>query len=545
MLFRSTVSTAFATSSEFTVAAVAPTSAVVKATTDVNAASYISGNSKGAVSVAVTFPTGGPRESGLVNVTLTSGGSSVTGSTSVTSTLTSVTVSGINATSLLDGTVTVSASFTGGATSATLSGTPATKDTAAPVLNSAVATSTVVLRLATASDSGTYGDGVTNVTAPSFTVSNVTDGTGSGIETVYVQVKPAGGSYTISGLGVTSATGGIYTVTTATLAEGTYDVQARVVDKAGNAATFPLAPVNGVASTLTIDATAPTATIKYASYVDGGVVPNFDAAYASSLTAAVNGTKTVAVQVAFAEAGLTGTPTFTFRTANGTATSVTASESSAGSGIWREAFDVGSATSDGTVTVSMAGVTDAAGNAAVFGSGQTQTFTVDNTGPTFSVGYSRASPMGGGSLTITVTSNEALQANPTVVLTKGAATSTFAVTPVAGSTTKWDGPYVVPSSGGDGTVTVAVTGTDVAGNDGNQVVAGGSFTIDTVAPNAASVRQTSDDTGFSNTDGITTVAPVFEVIVEANATANVAVSDRKSTRLNSSHEWISRMPSSA
>jgi hypothetical protein len=521
---RATVSTAFTISSEFTVGAVAPTGAVVKATTDVNAASYISGNSKAAVSVDVTFPTGGPRESGTVTVTLASGGSSVAGSTSVTSTITSVTVSGINTTSLPDGPITVAASFTGGATSAVASGTPATKDTTAPILDPSLPSSTVVLRLATASDSGTFGDGVTNVTAPSFTVSNVTDGTGTGIDTVYVQVKPTGGSYAISGSGVTSATGGIYTVTAATLADGAYDVQARVVDKAGNSATFPLSPVNGVASTLTIDTTAPTATLKYASYADGGIVPSVDSGYSSTLTTAVNGTRTVAVQVTFAAVGLSGTPTFTFRAANGISASVTASESSAGSGIWREAFDVGSSTADGSVTVSMAGVTDAAGNAAVFASGQTTTFTVDNTGPTFSVGYSRASPMGGGNLTITVTSNESLQANPTVVLTKGAATSSFAVTPVSGSTTKWDGSYSVPSSGGDGTVTVAVTGTDTAGNLGNQVVSGGSFVIDTAAPNAATVRQTSDDSGPSKTDGITTVAPVFEVTLDADATANVAVS---------------------
>lgn len=528
---RAAVSTAFTISSEFTIGAVAPTGAVVKASTDVNAASYISGNSKASVSVDVTFPTGGPRESGVVTVTLASGGSSAVGTASVTSAMTSVTVSGINAASLPDGTITVSASFTGGATSATVSGTPATKDTVAPTLNSSLPTSTVVFRLATASDSGTYDDGVTNVTAPSFTVSNVIDGIGntgstpSGIDIVYVQVKLTSSStYAISGLGVTSATGGIYTVTTATLAEGTYDVQARVVDKAGNSATFPLSKLNGAPSTLRIDTTAPTATVKFTDYADGGVVPNVDSTYVTALPAAVNGTKTVAVQVTFTEAGLSGSPTFTFRTANGVATSVVASESGPGTGIWRESFDVGSSTADGSVTLSMAGVTDAAGNAAVFASGQTTTFAVDNTGPLFSVGYSRASPMGGGSVTITVTSNEALQANPTVVLTKGVATSTFPVSLVSGSTTQWSSSYLVPSSGGDGTVTVAVTGTDLAGNDGNQVVAGGSFVIDTAAPTAATVTQTSADTGFSSADGITTAAPVFQVKVDADATANVAVS---------------------
>ena len=39
--------------------------------------------------------------------------------------------------------------------------------------------------------------------------------------------------------------------------------------------------------------------------------------------------------------------------------------------------------------------------------------------------------------------------------------------------------------------------------------------------------------------------PMCEAIVERGIGATVETVDRKSTRLNSSHEWISRMPSSA
>jgi hypothetical protein len=432
-------------------------------------------------------------------------------------------VAGINASALPDGAITVRATFTGGATSTTTTGTAATKDVDAPRVNTAVATSTYV-QLTAASDPTAYGDGLTNVAVPSFQLANITDGSGTGIDAVYLQVRLSGSSTWTTVATAGSAIGGIYTFTSTTLANGTYAIQAAAVDRAGNTGTFGLPPVNGVTSTLTIDTVAPVASVKFAAYTDGGVVPNTDASYASPLPLPAGGAKTVAAQVTFAESGLVGTPTFTFRTANGTSTSVTAVESSAGSGVWREAFDVGPTTSDGNVTLSFTGVTDAAGNAAVFAAGEVPTFRVDNTGPTFTVGYSRASPMGGGNLTISVTANEPLQSSPVVVLTQGGATSTFAVTQVSGSTTTWDGPYVVPASGADGTVTIAVTGTDTAGNAGNQVVAGGSFVIDTTAPTAAGVvLAAGGDSGVSSSDGITTVAPVFQVTVVADAIANVAV----------------------
>lgn len=520
---KATVGSVTGTSSSLAIDAIAPSAVAVKARSGANTANFISGASQASVDVEVTFPAGGPKEAGMVTVTLVDGSASVTGSGSVTSSTTSVTVSGIIATSLPDGAINVRAAFAGGATSTTTTGTTATKDAVAPAASPA---GTVVLRLATASDSGTYGDGRTNVAVPSFTVSNVSDGTGTGIDAVDVQVRPSGGTYAYSGSGATSATGGIYTVTAGTLADATYDVQALVVDRAGNAGTFALALVNGVASTLTIDTVAPVATVGYASYADGGTVPISVGDYASPLAVAVNGTKTVAVQVTFAEAGLAGTPTFTFQPRTGSPTSVAATETSSGSGIWREAYDVGTTTADGAATVSFAGITDAAGNSGRIATGQVATFTIDNTGPTFGVAYSRASPMGGGTLTITVTASEVLQGAPVVTTQADAASATtFTVTSVVGSSPPaWQGTYTVPASGGDGTVTVTASGTDVAGNAGTEVVSGRSFTIDTVVPTAAVVVRTSSDTGSSSSDTITTTTPAFQVTVDAGATASVASS---------------------
>ena len=52
----------------------------------------------------------------------------------------------------------------------------------------------------------------------------------------------------------------------------------------------------------------------------------------------------------------------------------------------------------------------------------------------------------------------------------------------------------------------------------------GSFVIDTTAPTAAGVvLAAGGDSGVSSSDGITTVAPVFQVTVVADAIANVAV----------------------
>ncbi|NBT27128.1 MAG: hypothetical protein EBT09_11390, partial [Actinobacteria bacterium] len=125
-------------SNSFNVAAVAPTGAAVKATSGTNSANSITNASKGAVSVDVTFPSGGPAETGTVTASLTdTNGSSVTGRVTVgagAASSTSFTVTGIDATSLADGPIAVSGYFTGGATSSTLSGTTATKSLTATVL---------------------------------------------------------------------------------------------------------------------------------------------------------------------------------------------------------------------------------------------------------------------------------------------------------------------------------------------------------------------------------------------------------------------------
>ena len=65
------------------------------------------------------------------------------------------------------------------------------------------------------------------------------------------------------------------------------------------------------------------------------------------------------------------------------------------------------------------------------------------------------------------------------------------------------------------------------------------------AQNGAFVRTSVDEIMATVSAGGLDLSQATKAIDVIGVTANGAVSDRKSTRLNSSHEWISRMPSSA
>lgn len=117
-----------------------------------------------------------------------------------------------------------------------------------------------------------------------------------------------------------------------------------------------------------------------------------------------------------------------------------------------------------------------------------RTYSLDTTGPTYAVAYSRTSPVNAGPLTLTLTSNESLSAAPKVSINQPGSTDvTDAVTTSVGaSSSTFTYAYTVsPNSGSnfvDGNATVSVTGKDIAGNEGIQVTAGATFVIDTTAP---------------------------------------------------------------
>ncbi|NDB73823.1 MAG: hypothetical protein EB033_14990, partial [Proteobacteria bacterium] len=117
-----------------------------------------------------------------------------------------------------------------------------------------------------------------------------------------------------------------------------------------------------------------------------------------------------------------------------------------------------------------------------------QTYSLDTTGPTYAVAYSRVSPVNAGTVTLTLTSNEALSAPPKIsIYQPGSTDVTDADTQAVGtSSSTFTYSYMVsPNSGSnfvDGTATVSVKGKDVAGNEGTQVTAGATFAIDTTSP---------------------------------------------------------------
>ena len=444
------------TSDAFSVTAVAPSAAAVKSGAS-NTANFISNASQGAVAVDVTFPSGGPAETGTVTVTLTDSSTPsifASGTANVASgstTATTVSVTGINASNLTAGAVTVSASFAsdaaGGATSSTTTGTAAIKDVTAPTAGT--------LTLDAGSDSGTStSDKVTKVTTPTFTVAGASDGVA--IASVQLRVSSDGTNYTNSGTAATTATAGSYAVTAGTLTAGTYSAVARVTDTAGNTTD------TAVLSNIVIDTTAPVAptSLDLAAADDSATDTDNVTTATSGLT--ISGT---------AEANSTVTLLL-----GGDAFSPAVTTTATGGGT----FSVDVPLAAGSSHAITATATDAAGNVGVASSALT--ITVDTAAPTVALTYSTALPVKqGATVTFTATFSEAMTSAPTVAVS---ASNTLGATAMSqgASTSVWT--YVHTVGTGDGTATVAIVGTDVAGT-ANATATANTFEVDNTAPTAA------------------------------------------------------------
>ena len=174
-------------------------------------------------------------------------------------------------------------------------------------------------------------------------------------------------------------------------------------------------------------------------------------------------------------------------------------------------YDSGSITTATTYTVTVSGLTgnygtdtnatvgltvvpgttisDVAGNLLTSAtvSGANESYNLDNTAPTYAITYSRTAPLKAGAVTLTVTANEALSAAPTISINQPGTTD------ISSAATTGSGPYtyaytVVAANAStyvDGSATVAVSGSDAAGNTGTTITSGGSFAIDTTAPTVA------------------------------------------------------------
>ncbi|NCA14517.1 MAG: hypothetical protein EBS89_10355, partial [Proteobacteria bacterium] len=112
--------------------------------------------------------------------------------------------------------------------------------------------------IAVSETDGTSGDGVVKTATPAFTVTSPADSgyTAAAIWKVQLQVASGTGQtsgFADTGSAVTSATSGVYTLTTGTLAAGTYTIRAVATDVAGNET------ITGSTVDIAVDLTAPTA----------------------------------------------------------------------------------------------------------------------------------------------------------------------------------------------------------------------------------------------------------------------------------------------
>ncbi|NBT05074.1 MAG: hypothetical protein EBS94_16955, partial [Proteobacteria bacterium] len=317
-------------------------------------------------------------------------------------------------------------------------------DTTAPSAPTGVA-------LTTATDTGTStSDGTTNVTSVSVTG---TAEAGSTVALLDAGVAISGATGT--------ATNGTFTIAT-TLAAGSHTITATATDTAGN---------TGSASSslaVTVDQTAPTVT-----------------SIVRASSAAVLTNASPVFTVTFSE-NVTGVVAANFTASKGTGISGTESVSVSGSGTtWT--VTVSGLTGDyGTNSNATVGLTVVPLTSATV-SGTNESYNLDTTTPTYAITYSRTAPLNAGAVTVTVTANETLSAAPTISINQPGTTD------ISSASTSGSGPYtyaytVVAANAGtyvDGTATVTVSGSDLAGNTGTTITSGGTFAIDTTAPSVA------------------------------------------------------------
>ncbi|NDE76793.1 MAG: hypothetical protein EB039_12145, partial [Proteobacteria bacterium] len=299
-----------------------------------------------------------------------------------------------------------------------------------------------------------------------------------------------GGTNTVAATAMTSTSTTVWTYAhTVASGNGNVTVTLGGTDTAGNS----LGTVTG--TTFEVDNTAPAVAITYQEIADNASVPT--SGYLSSLAHSVRGAKSVAIEVTATEAGggatLTGSPAVTVtETGASSATTVTLTETSSGSKVWRGVYDVPSTGSDGTATVALtvSGIADEAGNVAAVATGQTTSFVIDNTAPSVAITYqeitdnasvptsgylaSLATPVRGAkSVAIQVTATETgggatLTGSPAVTVTpSGGSATTVTLTETSSGSKVWRGVYDVPSTGSDGTATVALTVSGIADEAGN------------------------------------------------------------------------------
>ena len=335
---------------------------------------------------------------------------------------------------------------------------------------------TPTIRLAPASDSGVAGDGITNVTDPTFT------GVAKADSTIKVQIDGK-----VAGTTLANAAG-VWRFTPAIpLAKGDHIITTIAVDVAGNISIAAHLSVQ-------IETTSPTPTIRLAPTSDSGVAGD-------GITKVADPTFT-----GVAKAGSTIKVQIDGRTA-GTALANAA-------GVWRFAPATPLANGDHAITAT---AVDVAGNVSTAAHLSVQ---IETTSPTPTIGLATGSDSG------VVGDDITNVADPTFTgVAKAGSTikvqidGKVAGTALANAAGVWRFAPAIPLAKGDHTITA--TAVDVAGNI--STAAHLSVQIETTSPTPTIGLATGSDSGVAG-DGTTNVAdPTFTGVAKAGSTIKVQI----------------------
>jgi len=287
--------------------------------------------------------------------------------------------------------------------------------------------------------------------------------------------------------------------------DGTYTTTVSGTDLAGNA-------YSGTDSiTFTIDTTAPTVSLT-----------DTDADNLVSVS------EVVTITAGFSEA-MTATPTISI---TGIVSSVIMAPVS-GTNSYTYAWDTSSGTlSDGIYSATVSG-TDLIGNAYIAGT-QSITFRVDTTTPTVTITTSDSDNTikPGDQITITATFSEAMASGSKITIGSEVSNAALTATNSTTFTYSW-----TPSGISEGTYTVTVTGTDLAGNNyaGTDSV---TIIFDSTLPSV--ILGDSDDDNILGKTDVVTITALFSEAMTGSPTISISGTSVNNAPMSSNYELDSR-----
>ena len=247
---------------------------------------------------------------------------------------------------------------------------------------------------------------------------------------------------------------------------------------------FTVPDGNDGTATVTIDGQDPAGngneTASNNTFVIDNVEPPVALTY--SPNRAVSSADTLTITATFSE-GMRESPQVSIVNATGDSIqAATAMTGNTGDTVWTFNFSVPAGNS-GDATVTVAGL-DLAGNTSE--TATNNTFTIDNKKPIVALTYSPARKVSSAdTLAVTATFTEGMSASPQISIVNSGAATIQAATSMTGAAgdTVWTFNFSVPD-GNEGTATITIVGTDIAGNS-NEAASNTTFVIDNTEPTVA------------------------------------------------------------